>query len=97
MTSLKCLGYLLAGQGKESLRSAQKAVQLYPEIAENWAVLLAAIQSKVASQSSAVNVLSLKKTISYLIRPKVKSSPSLNQWVDGCEEKINSLIAEILA
>lgn len=89
------LGHLLAGNETESLKGAKKAVQLFPGVTENWAVLLAAVYGKVSQSSSAKDVLWLKKTISHVDKV-MNPSKGLTQWVRLCEESVNVLVTKVL-
>lgn len=89
------LGHLLAGNGTECLRAAKKAVQLFPAVTENWAVLLAAVYGKASYHSTAKDVLWLKRNISRI--DKVTSTPKdLTQWLRLCEENVNVLVTKVL-
>ncbi len=79
------LSYLIAGDSEESLKSSKKAVFLYPDVAENWAVLLAVQYFK------GKDYVFLKNTIKY-VRTKLLCSKSLHSWFTKMEQKIATIL-----
>lgn len=96
VTSLVSLSHLLSGQGLESLASAKKAVQLFPAVADNWVVLLAAVLGRIATCPTAVELLWLKKNILH-VKTHLEVAPNLAQWLSSCEQKVGLLIDKVLA
>lgn len=92
--SLVSLSNLLSGEGLMSLRSAQKAVHMFPYVTENWIVLIASVLSKCLAQENITEVLWLKKIITY-VRRKLEASKAMTQWLSNNDRKV-SLMADKL-
>ncbi|XP_065220863.1 tetratricopeptide repeat protein 37 [Planococcus citri] len=83
--SIMSLSHLLAGKGEESLRSSMKAVHMYPEVAENWAVLIVVLYSRGNDYPS------LLKMISH-VKFKLNCSKTLNAWLSNIERKVTKIL-----
>lgn len=90
--SLVSLSHLLSGNALESLRSSQKAVHLFPDIPENWVVLIASCMPRCIHQHFSEEVLWLKRLISH-VRRKLDATRQMSQWLSHNERKV-TLIAE---
>jgi hypothetical protein len=90
--SLVSLSHLLSGNAVESLRSSQKAVHMFPDIPENWVVLIASFMPKCIHQQSSEDALWLKRLISH-VRRKLDASRQMSHWLSNHERKV-TLIAE---
>lgn len=90
--SLVSLSHLLSRNAVESLRSSQKAVHMFPDIPENWVVLIASFMPWCIHQHSSKGVLWLKRLISH-VRRKLDASRHMSQWLSNHERKV-TLIAE---
>lgn len=83
--SIMSLSYLLAGKAEESLRSSMKAVHMYPEVAENWAVLIAVQYSRGNDYTSLLNIINH-------VRRKLTCSRPLNSWLSNIERKVTNIL-----
>ncbi|PNF23763.1 hypothetical protein B7P43_G16832 [Cryptotermes secundus] len=90
--SLVSLSHLLSGNAVESLRTSQKAVHMFPDIPDNWVVLIASFMPKCIHQHSLEDALWLKRLISH-VRRKLNASRQMSQWLSNHERKV-TLIAE---
>jgi hypothetical protein len=90
--SLVSLSHLLSGNAVGSLRSSQKAVHMFPDIPENWVVLIASFMPKCMHQQSSEDALWLKRLISH-VRRKLDASRQMSHWLSHHERKV-TLIAE---
>lgn len=92
MMSLVSLSHLLSGNALESLRSSQKAVHLFPDIPENWVVLIASCMPRCIQKHFSEEALWLKRLISH-VRRKLDATRQMSQWLSHNERKV-TLIAE---
>lgn len=92
--SLVSLSHLLSSNAVDSLRSSQKAVHLFPDIPENWVVLIAACMSRCiqASSEKFLEAVWLKRLISH-VRRKLDATRQMSQWLSHNERKV-TIIAE---
>lgn len=79
------LSYLVSGEAEKSLKNSMKAVFIYPDVAENWAVLIAVQYSRGNDYPSLI------RTIQY-VRNRLNCSKSLNLWLINIEKKITAII-----
>ena len=94
--SLVSLSNLLCGEGLKSLRSSQKAVHMFPDVTENWVVLLASVLSKSLQRESTKEIGWLKKMITY-IRRKFASSKQMTQWLSNNNRKIDAMADKLVS
>ncbi|XP_063225938.1 superkiller complex protein 3 [Bacillus rossius redtenbacheri] len=91
--SLVSLSHLLSGKATASLRSSQKAVHMFPDIPENWVVLIASFLPYCVHSHSAQSTLWLKQLISH-VRRKLESSRQTAKWLSNYERKVTMLADE---
>ncbi|XP_069681678.1 tetratricopeptide repeat protein 37 [Periplaneta americana] len=89
--SLVSLSHLLASKAKDSLRSSQKAVHMFPDIPENWVVLIASFMPWCMHQRSSSDTAWLKRLISH-VRRKLDASREMNKWLSNHERKVALLV-----
>jgi hypothetical protein len=65
---------------------------MFPDIPENWVVLIASFMPWCIHQHSSKGVLWLKRLISH-VRRKLDASRHMSQWLSNHERKV-TLIAE---
>lgn len=82
VSSIVSLSYLLAGKVENSLRSSQKAVFAHPDVAENWAALIA-----VRFLRGKQDYSSLNPTIKF-VREKLHCTKVLETWLRSLEDKL---------
>ena len=92
--SLASLSNLQSSKGLLSLRSAQKAVHMFPYVTENWLVLIASVLSKCLAVESVTLILWLKNCITYG-RRKLEASKAMTRWLSDNDRKVG-LIADAL-
>lgn len=79
------LSYLLAGKAEDCLRSSMKAVYMYPDVAENWAVLIAAHYSRGTNYRGLMDIITH-------VRRKLTCSRPLNMWLSNIERKVTNIL-----
>lgn len=96
--SLNSVGYLLAGQGKNSLIAAQKAVHCNPHSAASWSALLSAAVPYWATTAVDDRLLRLTwliKLIEHLRRRcDVTSYSRLATWLGNYERRLISMLSQ---
>ncbi|KAG8237939.1 hypothetical protein J437_LFUL017313 [Ladona fulva] len=91
--SFVSLSHLLSGKTKESLRSALKAVHLYPDVPENWIVLIASYLPHCMGNQSAKGMSWLKLIIGH-VRRRLEASRPMMRWLSNYERMVTQLSEE---
>ncbi|XP_046996555.1 tetratricopeptide repeat protein 37 [Schistocerca americana] len=91
--SLVSLSHLLSGKAKASLSSSQKAVHMFPDIPENWVVLIASFLPWCILSSSCQSLHWMKQLIGH-VRRKMEASRQMNKWLSSHERKVTLLAEE---
>lgn len=94
--SLVSLSALLSGNSTGSLRSSQKAVHAFPDVAENWVALTAAFYSRCVAHRSPADAIWLAQVVGH-VRARSDISRPLTKWLAGYERAVSKLTDEILA
>ncbi|XP_067002861.1 tetratricopeptide repeat protein 37 [Anabrus simplex] len=94
--SLVSLSHLLAGKATPSLRSSQKAVHMFPDIPENWVVLIASFLPWCMAKHSVKDVLHLKDLIGHVRRKMdpTKVTRQMAKWLSSHERRVAILAEE---
>lgn len=87
MQALVSLSHLQAGHARSSLIEAQRAVHLFPDRPENWAVLVAAVLPHCMLYQSKSEAMWLRGTVGLVRRHQECSSRALTQWLSNHERK----------
>nr|CAD7589451.1 unnamed protein product [Timema genevievae] len=91
--SLVSLSHLLSGKATASLCSSQKAVHMFPDIPENWVVLVASFLPWCIHRRSSAVATWLKQLISH-VRRKLESSRQMGKWLSNHERKVTILVED---
>ncbi|CAG2059469.1 unnamed protein product [Timema podura] len=91
--SLVSLSHLLSGKATASLCSSQKAVHMFPDIPENWVVLVASFLPWCIHRRSSAVAIWLKQLISH-VRRKLESSRQMGKWLSNHERKVTILVED---
>nr|CAD7458188.1 unnamed protein product [Timema tahoe] len=91
--SLVSLSHLLSGKATASLCSSQKAVHMFPDIPENWVVLVASFMPWCIHRRSSAVATWLKQLISH-VRRKLESSRQMGKWLSNHERKVTILVED---
>nr|CAD7400214.1 unnamed protein product [Timema poppensis] len=83
--SLVSLSHLLSGKATASICSSQKAVHMFPDIPENWVVLVASFLPWCIHRRSSAVAAWLKQLISH-VRRKLESSRQMGKWLSNHEQ-----------
>lgn len=89
--SLVSVAHLLAGDGVSAALSSQKAVHLFPNVAENWSTLVASVLPQNKSPPQAAR---LRDLIAHVRRRLQPSAGGLKKWLGNCEHHLTSLASQ---
>ncbi|XP_071441528.1 superkiller complex protein 3 [Hetaerina americana] len=91
--SLVSLSHLLSEKANEGLRSAQKAVHLFPDVPENWIVLIASYLPHCIANKSAKGMSWLKLIIGH-VRRRLEASRPMVKWLSNYERMVTQMYEE---
>jgi hypothetical protein len=66
---------------------------MFPDIPENWVVVIASFMPKCTHQHSAQGALWLKHLISH-VRRKLDASRQMSKWLSNYERKVTAIAEE---
>ena len=93
--SLVTLSHLQAGHSRKSLLEAQRAVHLFPDQPEGWAVLVAAVLPRCIARSNAKEARWVGATVGLVRRNQSCSSRTLAHWLSNNERKAALLYEQL--